>query len=148
MSIRLMTITIPALLIQGFLLNPTGASAENLRCPDSIVVQENVTKLPEGWFAHGDEVPHRLMRVGFFDGNPKERAELAPEKETRKRGKRYAVWRLDAATAKNVWISCSYGRTAMTLVQPVPKPYTKCTVVSDTAVTLDGQPSVVSIDCK
>lgn len=148
MSTRLMMVTITALLVQGILLNPAMASAENLRCPDSIVVLENAKELPEGWFAHADEVPHRLTRVGFFDGNPKERAELAPEKETRKKGKRYALWRFDAGTEQNIWISCSYGRTAMTLVQPLKKPYTRCTVISDTAVTIDGQPSVVSIECK
>lgn len=147
MSIRMM-ITIAALLVQGFLLNPTMTAAESLACPDSIIVQENVTELPEGWFAHGGEVPHRLMKVGFFEGNSKEKAELAPEKETKKRGRWRSVWRFDAETAKDVWISCSYGRTAMTLVQPLKKPYKRCTVVSDAAVTVDGQPSVVSIECK
>lgn len=148
MSLRLMMVTIIALLVQGILLNPTMTSAESLACPDSLIVQENVTALPEGWFAHGGEVTHWLMKVGFFDGNPKEKAELAPEKETKKRGRWRSVWRFDSETAKDVWISCSYGRTAMTLVKPLKKPYKRCEVVFDAAVTIDGQPSVVSIKCE
>lgn len=148
MSKRMMIVTIAAFMVQGFLLDPTTIAAESLVCPDSIIVQENVTELPEGWFAHRGEVPHRLMKVGFFDGNPKEKAELAPEKETENKGKWRSVWSFDAKTAQDLWISCSYGRTAMTLAQPLKKPYKSCSVVSDTTVTIDGQPSVVSVECQ
>lgn len=147
MSIRWMT-AILTVLVQGVLLHSEVASAENLWCPGSIAVQESIKGFPEGWFTNTDEVPHRLMRVGFFDGEPKGKAELAPEKETRKSGKLYSVWRFDPKTAQDVWVSCSYSRTAMTLTQPLKKPYKRCTVVSDATVTVDGQPSVVSVECE
>lgn len=148
MTFRLALLAVFTLLSPGILLNPKVAAAERLACPELITVQENIKDSLEGWFPQEEEVPHRLMRVGFFDGNPKEKAELAPEKEFRKKGKLNTSWRFGTTTAQNLWISCSYGRTAMAVVQPLKKSYKSCMVVTDPAVTIDGQPSVVSIECK
>jgi hypothetical protein len=122
--------------------------AEQLVCPDTVTVQESVTGAPEGWTPVSDGIPHPLKGVAFFNGQPEKKVGLAPDKETKKGGYLFSVWTFDAETAKNLWISCAYGRTAMTFARPVNRAYSQCTVKSDLGITVDGAPSLVSVECK
>lgn len=122
--------------------------AEQLVCPDTITVQESVTGTPDGWTPVPDGIPHPLKGVAFFDGHPEKKVGLAPERETKKKGYLISEWRFDAVTAKNLWMSCTYGRTAMTFARPVNRNYSSCTVKSNPGMTVDGEPSLVSVECK
>lgn len=138
----IMSILIHCLLFSG------AHAAEMLACPDSIDVQETIREQPEGWMPLEEEGSHRLMKISFYDGNPQGKGELAPEREQKKKGKLYATWRFDSETVKNLWISCSYGRTAIALVKPLEKQYKSCTVVSDMSVSVGGLPAIISSECR
>lgn len=131
-----------------FLFTRDSIAAEVLACPDLIEVQQTLKDQPEGWTSVVDEGPSRLIKISFFDGNPLEKVELTPKKEYKKKSKLYAIWRFDSDTAQNLWVSCSYGRTSMTLVRPVKKKYEQCTVIFDTSVSIGGLPVIISNECR
>lgn len=122
--------------------------AEPLVCPKTIEVKESVMNTPKGWTAVSDGIPHPLKGVEFFEGNPEKLGGLSPEQENPQNGLLYSIWDFDPKTAKNLWVSCTYGRTAMTLARPVNKVYKRCTVKSNMMVMVDGQPELMSIECK
>jgi hypothetical protein len=122
--------------------------AEPLICPEAMNVQEIVKDVPTGWTPVSEDIRHPLKRVAFFDGNPVEKAELIPTKNMKKEKFLYTIWEFDAAIAKNLWISCSYGQTSQTLARPVNKIYKQCILKHDPEISIDGLPSVVSIECK
>lgn len=136
------------LLILSVCASPNLTHAEQLFCPEAINVQESVTDVPAEWTPVSDGGRHPLKGIAFFDGNPAKMANLAPEKENKKKGRLYSIWHFDPKTANNLWISCSYGRTAMTFTRPVSKQYSQCTITSDLTMTVDGVPSMISIECK
>lgn len=136
------------LLIFIFLTSSGLSYAERLTCPAAIKVQESVTETPDGWAAISEGTPHNLKGISFYDGHPEKMGSLSPEKETEKKGRLYSVWRFDAKTAKNLWLSCSYGQTNMVFIRPANKAYSKCAVISDMGESIDGQPLLVSIECK
>lgn len=129
-------------------VNPTILHAEQLICPEAMNVQEIVKDIPAGWAPVSEDTRHPLKRVAFFDGNPVGKAELIPTNDTKKKKFLYTIWKFDSATAKNLWISCSYGQTSQTLARPVNKLYKQCIVKHDPGISIDGLPSVVSIECK
>lgn len=137
-----------ALFILALCFSPIILHAEQLICPEAMNVQEIVKEVPAGWTPAYEDIRHPLKRVAFFDGNPIEKAELKPTKNMKKKKFMYTIWEFDAATAKNLWISCSYGQTSQTLVRPVNKIYKQCVVKHDPEISMDGLPSVVSIECK
>ena len=122
--------------------------AEALVCPKVINVQENVTEIPGGWTVASDGLSHLLKSIGFFDGHPEKRVGLAPDQEIKKKGFLYTTWSFDLKTAKNLWMSCTYGRTGLTMVRPVNKTFSQCTVKSNLTLQIDGSPEIVSIECK
>lgn len=128
--------------------SPTLLHAEQLFCPEAMNVQEIVKDVPAGWTPVSENIRHPLKRVAFFDGNPVEKAELIPTKDTKKKKLQYTTWKFDAVTAKNLWISCSYGQTSQTLARPVNKLYKQCTLRHDPGIFIDGLPAVVSIECE
>ena len=149
MKCKSILLSISAVLLFGLIFfSRISNAADVLACPDSILVQESIKEIPEGWTPFVEEGPHRLMKMSFFDGNPQEKGELAPEKERKKKGKLYSTWRFDPDTAQNLWISCSYGRTSMTLVRPLKKKFESCTVTSDSSVSIGGLPAILSTECK
>jgi len=128
---------------------PQNVSAESLiNCPEMISVQEKPDYLPEGWSSYSDDGPHRLMGIGFFFGNPKNKEELAPEKEYFKKTKLYSIWHFDRSNTKNIWISCTYSQTSIALIRHLNSSFHTCTIVSDMTITIYGQPSIVSVKCE
>jgi len=127
---------------------PNLSYAEQLVCPKAISVQERVGETPDAWTALPDGLPHQLKGIGFYEGHPEKLAALAPEQETKKKGFLYSTWSFNSETAKNLWMSCTYGRTSMTLVRPLNKIYSQCIVKSNPTLQVEGQPMLVSIECK
>jgi len=119
-----------------------------INCPDMISVEEKPVYLPEDWSSYCDDDSHRLMGIGFFLGDPKNKEELAPEKETLKKSKLYSIWHFDRSTTENIWISCKYSQTSITLIRPLNSSFHTCTIVSDMTITFYGQPSIVSVKCE
>lgn len=128
---------------------PQNVGAETLiNCPDMISVQEKPDYLPDGWSFYSDDGSHRLIGFGFFNGNPKNKEELAPEKEFIKKRKLYSIWHFDRSNTEHIWISCTYSQTSITLTRPLNKSFNTCTIVSDMTITIYGQPSIVSVKCQ
>lgn len=137
---------VPLLILAFF--TASNLSAEQLVCPETITVQERVTGTLDRWTPVSDNIPHPLKGVAFFEGHPEKKVGLVPDKETNKGRYLFSIWSFDAETAKNLWMSCTYGRTAMTFARPVNKVYSRCTVKSKLGITVDGEPSLVSVECK
>ena len=131
-----------------FLFTQKSDATEALTCPDQILVQQSLKEQPEGWVPLVEEGRSLLTKISFFDGNPREKGELVPEKEYKKKGKLHATWRFDSDTAENLWVSCSYGRTSIGLVRPVKKKYAYCKIIFDPSVSIDGLPVIISIECR
>ena len=119
-----------------------GAGFES--CPSQVEVQpQRIAKTVPGWSVIASEAPHQLTSITFYDGEPKEKASLAPDETGRQR----QVWTL-AAQTRPYWLSCHYSGTNVVLARPLPPTVKRCEVTYQPSVTIEGMPEIKEISCK
>lgn len=134
--------------VVGILLVPVVGSAAIGICPDSIAVEEHLVKPVNTWEAVLEEFPYQLSSVGFFDGHPREKAELTSGKEKKSKKKQTASWHFVPNNPRGIWIACGYDHTNVTLVRSLDAKVSVCTVTYDPNLTIGGRPTITAIECK
>lgn len=134
--------------VGGILLLPVVGSAAGSICPDSIAVDEHLAEPVNTWEAVLEEFPYQLSSVGFFDGHPREKAELTPDKEKKSKKRQMATWHFVPNNPRGNWIACGYDRTNVTLVRTLDAKVSVCTVTYDPNLTISGRPTITAIECK
>ena len=122
------------------------AQAEDFAsCPAKISVDRQKLSTPvAGWSVIPRDVqPHALQGVTFYDGDPAEKADLAPDSS--KRGQQ--TWEF-AAQTKPYWLTCHYSGTTVVIGRQLPKQTKSCTVTFLPNVSIDGAPAIGRIACK
>jgi hypothetical protein len=125
------------------------ALAEKIACPESIQVAEPRLATPvEGWKAIVEKAVHQLSGVTFYDGPVEEGASLVPDRDTKSRKTRTALWQFDAKSPRGYWIACRYSGTTLTLARALPKALAQCSVTYKNGEQIDGLPVIEAISCK
>jgi hypothetical protein len=101
------------------------APAPKWACPDTIKTAQSMRDVPAGWTPFIDTVNtrHRLERVDFYDGNPKELADLAPDNAD---SGQPPVWTFTRTPGHSIYQVCSYTQTAVRMVRPIPDDIKSC----------------------
>jgi hypothetical protein len=116
----------------------TNAFAESFTCPPSIAVSEAPAAV-DGFTASSETKHYPFRFVSFFDGDPKEMADLAPDEEL-KADIIVQVWDLEPTEGRAITAVCRYRGTEATLQATLPDTIKSCTLVTpktgNAAVTL------------
>ena len=136
---RLMTLTIAA--------SATAWAADAVQCPLKIEVNQRLAVQAPGWSAISDALPHQLAGLTFFDGNPADKASLAPDKQVKINGKSVASWVFPAGD-RPTWVACRYAWTEVQLARALPKSTRTCSITYSTGETISGFPVIEKVDCK
>lgn len=132
----------------GFLAIACAPAMAAPECPVEIPTrQELATALP-GWRVDRSEIPHRLHRIGFYDGRPEERAALAPDGNRKAKGRETSTWRFGDGHGRSAWMECGYDGTTITLARELPPGTRACTVTYDARVRLGGMPRIEGVACR
>lgn len=119
-----------SMLLPVFLVVENFAIADQLVCPASIQVKEELNEpTPPTWAVRSDSSAHYLAGISFYDGEPANDISIAPTRDApSSKSNRVASWNLQT-NANQVWLSCRYLDTSITLSKPLPKPYKDCKVL-------------------
>jgi hypothetical protein len=120
--------------------------AEEVRCPETIAVKQNLAKPEPGWKESLSDMPNRLAGVTFFDGPPEEKASLVYDAESLVKGKRITRWHFGPQS--QIWLSCRYVDSSVVLSRALMKGTSECQVTYDPSVTTAGLPLVEKTECK
>ncbi|MBP6014833.1 MAG: hypothetical protein KBA31_21605 [Alphaproteobacteria bacterium] len=94
----------------------TTASASPLNCPAELAADDG---------AGGTEAVHKFRYVSFFDGDPSEMADLAPEEGPNPKLLEQR-WQLTRTAGRPIVMVCRYHGTDRTLRQEVPPDVQEC----------------------
>jgi hypothetical protein len=131
-----------------FTLGPAGLFAADLvQCPPRIEVNQRLAVQFPRWSAISDQIPHQFAGLTFFDGNPRDQASLAPDKQTTVNGKTVALWTFGVSGGR-IWVACRYAATDVMLTRELPRTVRTCSITYATRETVDGLPVVETVDCK
>ena len=122
-------------------------AADPVQCPPRIEVNQRLAVQIPGWSAISDQIPHQLAGLTFFDGNPRDQASLAPDKQTTVNGKTVAVWTF-GVSGRPIWVACRYAATDVMLTRELPRAVRTCSIAYATRETIDGLPVIDKVDCK
>jgi hypothetical protein len=129
----------------------TASAAGFIECPARIDVNQRLAAQIPGWSVvpsvAPDEMPHQLAGVTFFDGNPRERASLVPDKQSKLKASTIASWTFGVSD-RAIWIACSYAWTSVVLSRPLPKATRTCSITYSNRDTIAGLPVIEKFDCK
>lgn len=129
------------------LLSQTPALAKQIECPSTIQVQESVDLVKlEGWRTYDTSVQgaHHFFDVGFSEGPPEKLVFRTPSKSTATKLKKLEVYDFSSGITDELWISCLYRDTALSLTKKIPDKFSRCEVAYDAKT---GFRSVKRIDC-
>jgi hypothetical protein len=115
------------LICHYFITQANTCAAEITQCPLEISVNQNILTEPSGWKAFVGPTRHPLVTVQFSDGPPSAQAFLVPSEE---KGSHTLVWNFQTPQ-EEVWVSCAYNNTSVTLSKKLTKPVTSCQVEYD-----------------
>lgn len=104
--------------------------AENVHCPPSIIVTEQIVTLPENWEGYIMPREHYLDSVMFSDGHPSTLSTLVPDKTTEKKGKSVSTWLFPSKDSGGLWLSCTYYNTNAIYYKRLPNGTKSCDVTS------------------
>ena len=122
-------------------------AADAVQCPPRIEVNQRLAVRLPGWSAISDQIPHQLAGLTFFDGNPRDQASLATDKQTTVNGKTVASWTF-GVSGSPTWVACRYAATDVMLTRELPRPVRSCSITYATRETIDGLPVIDRVDCK
>ena len=121
----------------GLMLSASGAVASP--CPATATVDEKA--------AGAVSVEHKFRYVSFFDGDPKDRADLAPDDAGPNPTKLRQSWELMRSAGRPITMVCRYRDTDKTFVDVVPLSIKGCTLTGE----MDAQANVIgspTLECK
>lgn len=115
-------------------------SAKELPCPPKLETNQVLAKNISSWktFQDSNDV-HILQSVDFYDGDPKEMAQLAPDNADSKND---PVWTFGVKS--EIWQVCRYTNTKISLTKNLGRSFKSCAVKFNKKI--DSQ--VDSISCK
>jgi hypothetical protein len=125
----------------------TPALAKEIECPSSLQVQESADLAAlEGWRAYDNSVKgtHHLFDVAFSEGPPDKLVFRTPSKSTATKLKKLDVYDFSSEISEEVWLSCLYRDTALSLAKKMPEKFSRCEVAYDPKT---GFRTVKRIDC-
>ena len=129
------------------LLGQAPALAKEIECPSTIQVQESadLAKL-EGWRTYDTSVAgaHHFFDVGFSEGPPEKLVFRTPSKSTKTKLKKLDVYDFSSGVTDEIWVSCLYRDTALSLTRKLPGKLSRCEVAYDEKT---GFRSVKRVDC-
>jgi hypothetical protein len=132
-------------------VSTTGWAADIIRCPAKIEVNQRLAGQAPGWSVMSDPMPHLLAGLTFFDGNPSEKASLAPDKQLAGQygiqSTSVALW-IFPPSSRPTWVSCSYAWTDVVLARELPKGTRTCSVTYSTRDSIAGSPVIEKVDCR
>jgi hypothetical protein len=110
-------------------------AADDFTCPKAIEVAETPTAV-SGWTAEPGKTTHDLRHVSFFDGDPKDMVDLAPDEKVD--GKNLTqTWQLE--TEAGITVVCRYHDSAATFTAKLPAGIKSCTLTGE----VDGQGQIL-----
>ena len=155
MSVRFLTILknfpivrgLASLILAGLILVgfPTHLWADEVVCPPTIDVAQEIKNTPPDWEAFTDTVSLRFVNVSFSSGTPDKQMVLAPTSSTKRGSDLINVWEFFPSDQEDTWVSCLYNNTTIMLSRKLPKDARQC------RVTYDGRhrgPVAKKIECK
>jgi hypothetical protein len=116
-------------------------------CPDTIAVNQALSKPIAGWTVTLDDAPIRLAGVTFYDGSPDERASLVPDQIRQDAGQEFATWRFTPSAKRQIWVACGYANTAVMLTRSLPQATRSCTVTYVPKQRVAGMQLIKNIVC-
>lgn len=126
---------------------PTQASAKEIACPATISVQESadVTAL-SGWRAYNGSANgvHHFYGVGFSEGPPENLVFRTPVKTVATKQKKLEAFDFTSGLTGEIWISCFYRDTAMSVTMKMPEKFSRCEVAYDRKTAFR---TVKQVDC-
>jgi hypothetical protein len=131
--------------VSALFFSPPAQAQDFAACPAKIAVEAQKLAAPlAGWtvIPHPTE-PHALQSVSFFDGDPAEKADLAPDISSKAR----QTWQF-AAQARPYGLTCHYSGTTVVVGRVLPKQIKSCTVTFVANVSIDGAPAIDRMACK
>jgi hypothetical protein len=137
-------ISLPLLLV----ICACAAQAAESPCPMKIETGQELAQIPKGWELFSDpNGKHVLSAVSFYEGHPKEMADLAPDNEGAADGTP-RVWTFPQGKSGKkgaaIWQVCRYTNTRLTLTRKIEADTKSCRVKTSKDVT----PEVLSITCQ
>jgi hypothetical protein len=143
-----MRVTPVLLLFSAVIGTLAAASAQDVVCPESVVVRQELNQPVAGWEAFADDVLLRLSFVTFYDGPPKDRASLVNNSSHKQGALETAIWEFKSDGDRHIWLACSYAATTIALVRELPSNVTSCAVTYNQRERVGGMPAVEKIACK
>ena len=111
-------------------------------CPPTISVDEK----PPGSAAGAIPVEHKFRYVSFFEGDPKDQADLAPDDGPNPK-KLEQRWDLTRMPGQTITMVCRYHGTDKTITQVLPPAISSCTLKGE----MDGHGEIIGspvFECK
>lgn len=99
-----------------------------IKCPAQITTKETLANTIPYWHATIQDTTHPWRAVTFYDGDPRDNASLAPDKEN----KNQSTWQFTSPRERDIYIACGYYRSSIELNQTLAKNITSCTISYDT----------------
>jgi hypothetical protein len=132
-------------LLLGAGMATVSARAADLAVPQEIRVKPQVDTAKPGteWKADSPETSHRLKTVTLYEGPPAKLGLLAPNKQNGNQ----AEYKFDPGRSQDVWMSCTYQDTLVTLSRPLPKNAQRC-VIRYKPSTIQGLSEIESVTVK
>jgi hypothetical protein len=143
-----MRVTRVLLLFSAVLGMCAAASAQDVVCPESVVVRQELNQRVAGWEPFTDDVPLRLSFVTFYDGPPKDRASLVNTFSHKQGPLETATWEFRSDGDRHIWLACSYAATTIALMRELPSNVTSCAVTYNPRERVSGMPAIEKIACK
>jgi hypothetical protein len=125
----------------------TPASAKEIACPATISVQEaaDVTAL-SGWRAYnsGSNGVRHFYGVGFSEGPPENLVFRTPVKTVATKQEKSETFDFSSGLTGEIWISCFYRDTAMSVTMKMAEKFSRCEVAYDRKTAFR---TVKQVDC-
>lgn len=143
-----MRVTRVLLLFSAVIGTCAAASAQDIVCPESVVVRQELSQRVAGWEPFTQDLPSRLSVVTFYDGPPKDKASLVNTFSHKQGLLETAIWEFKSDGDRHIWLACSYADTTIALMRELPANVTSCAVTYNPQQRVRGMPEVQKIACK
>ena len=113
-------------------------------CPDRLETHQTLKKQIIGWEPFFDPNALQLLEsVDFYDGPPKQMAQLVPDNSDSKNDPSWTFAPREGQKAADIWQVCRYTNTKVSLERRLPPGTKKCSITYSKTVT----PHVDAIVC-
>jgi hypothetical protein len=129
-------------------INQSNGFSDQLIYPDKISVKQSLVNIEPEWESFEDDIPLQLTSVGIYEGHPKERTSLIPDKEIKINGYSRSIWHLVENGKRNYWIACYYDRTNIVLTRKIDFNISSCEVTYNPDISIAGHPVVLDVNFK